>query len=131
MHEMGITQSILATAFEAAEERRATRIREIRVRVGELTEIVEVALQFAFESLTPGTLAEGGTLVVETVSPRSRCTLCGTEFDHGRFDAMCPECENPFVEAIAGRELLITAIEVDLPDDAEASEDAAGVSQPA
>lgn len=116
MHEMGITQSILETAIEAAEERGATRITEITVQVGELTEIVEFALQFAFESLAPGTLAEDATLTVEMIAPRSRCRQCGTEFDHGRFDALCPNCENPFCEPVAGRELLISSIEIDTPD---------------
>ena len=62
VHEMGITQGILASAFEAADKAGATRITEIRISVGELTEIQDFALQFAFESLTPGTMAEGATL---------------------------------------------------------------------
>jgi hydrogenase nickel incorporation protein HypA/HybF len=51
MHEMGITQSILAASFDAAENAGATRITEIRISVGELTETVDFALQFAFEAL--------------------------------------------------------------------------------
>lgn len=116
MHEMGITQSILDTAIEAAEDRGATRITKISVQVGVLTEIVEYALQFAFEALTPGTLAEGAELTVEMISPRSRCGQCGTEFDHGRFDSQCPECGNPFNEPLSGRELLISSIDIDTPE---------------
>jgi hydrogenase nickel incorporation protein HypA/HybF len=119
MHEMGICQGILASSIEAAEKQGAVRIKEIRVDIGELTEVVEYALQFAFESLSPDTLAEGGTLVINHVPARSRCTQCGHEFDHGRFDAICPECGNPFNETIGGRELDIASIEVEVPDENE------------
>ena len=65
MHEMGITQGILAASFDAARGAGMTRITEIRIRVGDLTETVDFALQFAFEALTPETMAEGAVLVIE------------------------------------------------------------------
>lgn len=113
MHEMGITEGILAAAIEAAEQEGGARINEVRVTIGELTEIVEDALQFAFEALRAGTIAEGATLVVAHLGARSRCPACGTEFDHGRFDSQCPQCDNPFCEPIQGRELRIDSIDYD------------------
>jgi len=113
VHEMGITQGILAASFEAAEEAGATRITEIRISVGELTEIVDFALQFAFESLTPGTMAEGATLVVNPVGAKSRCLECGTEYEHDRFQMICPACGSFNIELLQGRELTIDNIEAD------------------
>lgn len=113
---MGICKGILDSAIEAAEDQNATAIREIKISVGELSEVVEYALQFAFESLAPGTLAEGGTLTFAHIKAASRCPQCGTEFEHGAFDAVCPECDNPFNENIRGRELRIDSIEIDAPD---------------
>lgn len=110
MHEMGITQGILAAVFEAAEEAGATRISEIRISVGELTEVVDYALQFAFEALTPGTIAEGATLTVRHVSARSRCLECSTEYDHDRFQMVCPQCGSFNVKLLQGRELQIDSI---------------------
>jgi hydrogenase nickel incorporation protein HypA/HybF len=114
---MGITQGILASSFEAAENAGAVRITEITISVGELTEIVDFALQFAFEALTPGTMAEGATLVVNHVGARSRCNSCGTEYDHDRFQMVCPTCESLNVTLLQGRELRIDSIEADDPDD--------------
>ncbi len=111
MHEMGITQGILEAAVEAAERAGADSITEIRISVGELTEVVEFALQFAFEALTPGTIAEGATLVVTHVAPRSRCNDCGAEYDHDRFTMLCPECDSLNVTLLQGRELQIDSIE--------------------
>lgn len=113
MHEMGIVASILESSFDAANEAGADRITEIKISVGELTEIVDFALQFAFESLTPGTMAEGAVLTVNHIGARSLCTQCGTEFDHGRFEIICPECGNFMCELVTGRELNIDSIEID------------------
>jgi hydrogenase nickel incorporation protein HypA/HybF len=113
VHEMGITQGILASSFEAAENAGAERITEIRISVGELTEVVDFALQFAFEALTPGTMAEGATLVVNHVGARSHCNDCGTDYDHDRFQMICPACGSLSVTLLQGRELRIDSIEAE------------------
>ncbi|MCL4553541.1 MAG: hydrogenase maturation nickel metallochaperone HypA [Actinobacteria bacterium] len=115
MHEMGIVSSILTSAEEAATREGATRITEIRITVGELTEIVDFALQFAFEALTPGTIAEGATLTVTRLGAKSRCLECQTEYEHDRFEMLCPECGSFACELLSGKELEINSIEVD-PD---------------
>lgn len=120
MHEMGITQSIIDSAVEVAESHGATRIREIRISIGELTEIMEFALQFAFESLTPGTIVEGGTLVVTHVPARSRCNTCTVEYDHDRFQMVCPECGSFDVTLLTGREMRIDSIDAETPEGAPA-----------
>lgn len=111
MHEMGITQGILAASFDAAKEAGAEKICEIRVSIGELTEIQEFALQFAFEALTPGTMAEGATLVVTHIPATSKCNDCGLEYTHDRFEMLCPECGSFFVTPLTGRELRIDSLE--------------------
>lgn len=126
MHEMGIVASILEASFDAARKQGATRITEIKVSVGELTEIQEFALDFAFESLTPDTMADGATLVVKHIGARSRCASCGAEFDHGRFEIVCPECSSFITELLTGKELTIDSIEI---DDGLGDDDAAAVEQ--
>lgn len=113
MHEMGITAGILASAVEAAEEEGATRINEVDVSIGDLTEIVEDALQFAWEALTPGTMAEGSKLVVDHIHATSRCMVCQVEFEHDKWNLTCPKCETFMVENLTGRELRIDSIDID------------------
>ena len=117
MHEMGITQAILAQAFDAAEAEGGTKINEIKVSVGELTEIVETALQFSFEVLRRETIAEEAELVVTIIKPYSKCTTCGHEFEHDRFDMTCPECGGFFCENLRGRELRIDSIDIELKEE--------------
>jgi len=122
MHEMGVTQGILASAFDAAQEAGCTRITEIRISVGEMTEVVDFALQFAFDALTPGTMAEGATLSITNVSAKSRCRDCGLEYEHDRFQMLCPECGGLDIEMLQGRELRIDSIDCDEGSDAESEE---------
>ncbi len=130
MHEMGIVASILDASFDAAAKQGAARITEIKISVGELTEIQEFALEFAFDSLSPDTIAEGAKLTVTHIGARSRCVTCDIEFDHGRFEIICPECGSFMCELLTGRELTIDSIEIDDEpaqvdsDDAEAVETA-------
>jgi hydrogenase nickel incorporation protein HypA/HybF len=123
---MGITQGILDASFEAAEAAGAKRIIDIRISVGELTEVVDFALQFAFEALTPGTLAEGATLTVNHVSARSHCNACGEDYEHDRFQMVCPRCDGFDVSLLQGRELQIDSIETedDVEDDVPSPETA-------
>ena len=114
MHEAGIAAGILRAVIDAAEQARAVRVNQVDVTVGVLTEVLEDALQFAWEAATPGTLAEGATLVVTMVPARTRCLDCGYEFGHDRYDGrQCPACRGYVVELLAGRELDVDGIDID------------------
>jgi hydrogenase nickel incorporation protein HypA/HybF len=119
MHEMGITQGILSAAIEAAEAEGATRINEVRISVGDMTDVVETALQFAFEVLREDTMAGDATLVVNHVSPKSHCSICDLEFEHDKWDLTCPKCGGFFCEVLEGRELRIDSIDIDNDEPSE------------
>lgn len=122
MHEMGVTQEVLRAVTEASEAAGATRVNSVTLTIGELTEIVPDALQFAWSALTPGTVVEGAELVIRETGGRSVCLQCGTEFDHGRFDRRCSACESFATQVIVGDELTIDHIDVDVPDDVRVGE---------
>lgn len=116
MHELGLMTGAMSAVEEAATNAGALRVTDITLSVGEMTEAIASALEFAFEALSEGTICEGAALHINMVAPRSRCLECGNEYEHDRFHVACPKCESPFTELIAGREMQIDSIEVDLPD---------------
>ncbi len=116
MHELGLMTGVMGVVTQAAEEAGAVRVTDISLSVGEMTEAIEDALVFAFEALSEGTICEGAALHVNMGKPASRCLECGAEYEHDRFHMTCPTCESPFTELIAGKEMKIDSIEVDLPD---------------
>jgi hydrogenase nickel incorporation protein HypA/HybF len=117
VHELGITQEILSTALKAAKEAGGEKINDVTISVGELTEVVEFALQFNWDVITQDTIAEGATLTVNMIAPRSHCRQCDTEYDHDKWDFTCPECGNMLVDTVAGRELQIDSIDIETPDE--------------
>jgi hydrogenase nickel incorporation protein HypA/HybF len=113
MHEYSIMQSALSQALREARLAGATRVHEIRLRIGVLSGVVPDALQFAFEALTPGTSAEGAVLAIDEVPARFWCAPCGKEFVSANFYSECPDCGQPSNELRAGRELELSSMEVD------------------
>lgn len=120
MHELGIMTGVMESVETAAREAGATRVMRINLTVGVMTEAVEDALRFAFEALAEGTLCEEAELVITMVEPVSVCLECGHEYTHDRFHVTCPECGSGFTQLIAGKELRIESIEVDIPDEEDA-----------
>ncbi|MDR1412936.1 MAG: hydrogenase maturation nickel metallochaperone HypA [Actinomycetes bacterium] len=113
MHEMSIMQSVFDAAFKALNQSGETRITEIKLTIGEMTEIQDVSLRFAFEALKPNTPARNATLSITMLQPRSCCHDCDAEYTHDRFTMLCPHCGSMNVELLQGRELQIDALEAD------------------
>lgn len=102
----------------AARAAGATAVLGITLEVGEMTEAIPDALQFAFEVLQESNpLLAGAELHINMVKPRSRCFECDAEYDHDRFHMLCPECGSAFTQLLQGKELRIESMEVDLPDE--------------
>lgn len=53
------------------------------------------------------------------IEPKSMCLDCGIEFEHDRFHMLCPSCGSFATKLIAGREMRIDSIEVDIPEDGD------------
>ncbi len=117
MHEMSIVSGIMDCVERSAQQANAERVCAIRLSIGDMTEVVDEALNFAFEVLSEGTICEGARLEVEHIHPRSLCINCNQSFDHDRFHRACPYCGSYETSLLKGRELDITSIEIDIPDD--------------
>ena len=113
MHELSIMQSALSLALDQARKAGASRVHTIRLRIGALSGVVPDALEFAFEALAPGTLAEGAKLAVEHVPARFWCAPCSQEFQSDDLFAECPGCHTPSGELRAGREMELASLEID------------------
>ncbi len=125
MHELGIMSGVMDAAREAAENAGALRVIKVSLRIGEMTEAIRDALEFAFQALQElpeNALFAEAEFEVDMVRPKSRCLECGAEYTHDRFHMLCPECGSFATQLLEGRELEISSIEVDLPDE-DAEED--------
>ena len=88
----------------------------VELKVGHLRQVVPSALEFAFELVTQGTVAEGAELVMEEVPATVRCGACGAESNPAAFPLVCGVCGGFDVEVTGGEELLVDSLEIE--DDA-------------
>jgi hydrogenase nickel incorporation protein HypA/HybF len=113
MHEVALMQDALRIALDRAREEKAARILTLRMRVGALSGVVPDALSFAFECLSRGTLAEGGTLEIENVPAVCWCASCRKEFAAPELGFECPACGAPAAEIRSGRELEVASLDLE------------------
>lgn len=112
MHELGVTEQIVAVACAAArQEGELTRVARIVVEIGMLSAVMPEAVASCFETCAQGTPAEGADLELVEVAGDGRCRDCG---GHVRLDqpfATC-SCGGNDVEHLSGDQLKIIALEV-------------------
>ncbi len=112
MHELGITQDMLALALEQAKKAEAKRIAQINLAIGEMSGISPDSVQFYFDSLSKGTIAGGATLSFRSISTSLRCQTCYAVFSPDESPSACPKCCSMDLEVTAGHEFHIESIEV-------------------
>jgi hydrogenase nickel incorporation protein HypA/HybF len=112
MHEIAIMESTLEIAAERARRENASAIEVIRLRVGVLSGVVPEALEFAFESLKKGTLAEHGKLEIERVPALFTCTSCGRRLERDSMEFDCPGCGGVLALSCGSIDLELSQMEV-------------------
>ena len=112
MHELSVAGAVLGSVLRHAGDRRVTRVR---LQVGHLRQVVPGALEFAWQLVTQGTVAEGAALDLEPVEARGVCRACGVESAQPAFPMRCAACGDLDLEIVAGNELQIDWLEVENP----------------
>jgi hydrogenase nickel incorporation protein HypA/HybF len=109
MHELGITQNLVAIASDHAQ---GARVRRVSLEIGQITAIMPDAIRFCFDVCAQGTLLEGATLEILERPGMARCRVCGESFAIAYPFGVC-ECGSPHLEIIQGKELTIKELETE------------------
>ena len=118
MHELGIMTSVMSCVTREAKAAGAIEVLEVTLEVGEMTEAIPDALQFAWVVLQESEpMIANAKLNVNMIKPKSQCMECNAEYEHDRFHMVCPECGSAFTKLLRGKELTIASIDVDVPDE--------------
>lgn len=112
MHEVGIAENLLEMALQAAKAQNASKIHAMRVLVGDMSGIVAESLEFAFSCVSEATIAEGCHLTLESESVTCFCHHCQTSFEPTDLVYFCPQCFNLSNDIRAGKDLVLTSLEV-------------------
>jgi hydrogenase nickel incorporation protein HypA/HybF len=113
VHELVVTESVLQIALESAAGADARKVVGIDLLIGDLSTFVDDSVQFYFEMLSKGTIAQGARLNFRRIPARLRCRDCGREFLPGAGEWLCPHCGAIGGDVIAGREFRVESIDVE------------------
>ena len=111
MHELKVTENILAIALRHAAQADASQITELSLVVGELASIVDESVQFYWDFISQETIASGATLHFRHVPAQMQCQLCCQVYSPGTW-LTCPTCGGSNISIIDGEQFFLEAIEV-------------------
>jgi hydrogenase nickel incorporation protein HypA/HybF len=113
MHELSVTESLLKIALEYAEEANAKRVTDLNIVIGDLASMVDESIQFYWEIIAKGTIAEQATLHFRRVHAELQCNTCGEKYHPTDKDLVCPKCGGVGARIIAGEEFALESIDVE------------------
>jgi hydrogenase nickel incorporation protein HypA/HybF len=113
MHELAVTQSILDISLRHAEKVNANRIVTINLVIGRFSSIVDDSVQFYWDMIAEGTIAQGALLHFERIPAEMTCQDCGLAFEPTDETFSCPNCQSPKVRITKGEELSVESIDVE------------------
>ena len=113
MHELGLADGIFDIVRQHVPVPKASRVRAVRVRIGDLAGVMPDSLDFCFTAIVAGTPYGAAFLEIERVAACGTCRECGGGFDMARLEFRCPVCGDWGITVASGEELQVVDIEVD------------------
>ncbi len=113
MHELAVTQSLLKLAVEHAEAAKAKQVTDIYIEIGQLSSYVDESIQFYWELIAKGTIAEKAILHFHRVPMELECRECRTCFNPDGVSFECPKCKSDRVVVISGDVFQMTGLDIE------------------
>ena len=110
MHELGITQNIVAIVCEQA---KGAKVQRVTLEIGKLSAIMPDAVRFCFDICCKGTVVEGASLEIIEITGLARCRQCGAEIPLEQPFGIC-SCGSVELDLLTGEELKIKEMEIAL-----------------
>src|SRR4051812_28030244 len=111
MHELAITQAIVESVQERAEQAGGRRVSRVVIAIGRLSAVLPDAVRFCFELCTEHTLLAGAALIIEEPPGSARCRTCGTQLAVSDPLDLC-SCGCSDLDWLSGDELQIREMEM-------------------
>ena len=108
MHELAITEGVVAAVSERLPD---ARITSVRLEIGALSGVVADSVRFCFDLVAEGTNLEGARLEIVESPAKCRCGTCGSEFEPDGLIALCP-CGSADAVVLSGSDLRIISVQV-------------------
>jgi len=113
MHELSVTESILEISLRHANKANAKRVTNLYLVIGQLASIVDDSVQFYWDIVSKGTIAEGAILHFNRLPATLACLDCKHQYNPSGNGFSCPVCKSDHVKIISGEEFFMEAIDVE------------------
>jgi hydrogenase nickel incorporation protein HypA/HybF len=113
VHELAVTESILAISEKYARESAAIKVSRINLVVGKLSSIVDDSVQFYWDIVSKDSLCQGATLIFDRRPALLHCNTCSTEYQIESSLQPCPTCGSPDIVVKSGEEFYVDSIEIE------------------
>ena len=113
MHELSVTESILAIALRHAQQANAKRIVNINLVIGKFSSVVDDSVQFYWDMIAENTIAQGAKLNFTRIPAEMTCRDCGHTFEPTDETFECPQCLSPRVKITKGEEMRVESIDIE------------------
>ena len=113
MHEFSVAVNIIEIVEQNAKREEAHSVKEIILEVGELSGVVQEALEQALEQAKENTIASGSNIRIISIKGIFECNDCKHHYKADTLYELCPVCQSNNKNILNGQELRIKSIEVD------------------
>jgi len=112
MHELSLAQSIVDIVGQYVPIDQARSVKSVKIRIGQLSNVVPESLDFCFAAITTDTPLSGASLEIERIPFTLHCRNCGSSFISESGIVLCPSCGNQNTDVATGTEMQIVEIEL-------------------
>ncbi len=113
MHEMSICEGILNVLEAEAKTQEFTKVKRVILDIGVLAGVETHALEFSFEVVMHGSVAEGAKLEINEIEALAWCMQCAETVTIEQHYDPCPGCGSYQLQVSSGDEMKIKELEVD------------------
>ncbi len=114
MHEISIVEALIDQVRETLEQAgEKGPVLKLELSVGRLAGVNCDSVRFAFELLSPGTVAEGAEVVIHQPRATCVCRACGERTEIDELTMQCPRCGSGDISIEGGGELMLQGIDVE------------------
>ena len=113
MHEMSLAESVLQIIEDAARNQGFTRVKAVRLEIGQLACVEPEAMRFCFDAVMRDSIADQARLEFVETAGQGRCVKCSVEMPIAALHEACPHCGSYEIQVIGGDAMRVIELEVE------------------
>lgn len=112
MHELSVAQNIIEAVKQSVSEIDLPKVKSIKLKIGEFSNVVIYSLLFSLEAITKDTELKNLNVDIENIPFKAKCNDCRRDFTNEFMIMICPECNSKNTVIVSGEELELVEIEI-------------------